>query len=624
MSNRINPWSIIILLIVGWWVFQIFSGTATPGIPYSKFQQYISENKVAEVTLNESTIKGSFAQPERVATRRGTTSTKKFTVALPPQSVGDPGLLAFLSKHNVVINTTTPSIWPTLLGFLGPTVLLIVFFWYFFMRNQGGAGQVMQFGQSRARMYGKEKSVSTTFQDVAGHKEVKRELIEVVDFLKNPEKYLAIGAEIPKGVLLVGPPGTGKTLLARAVAGEAGVPFFSVSASEFMEMFVGVGASRVRTLFDEARKNAPAIIFIDELDSIGRKRGAGIGGGHDEREQTLNQILSEMDGFIKETSVIVLAATNRPDILDQALLRPGRFDRQVMVGLPTQEERAAIFTVHMRNKPIDDVIDIQELARMTPGFSGADIKNLVNEAALQAAREDKHLIDMANFQIALDKIVLGLERGSLHLSEQEKRAIAYHEAGHAVISEVMPYADSVQKVTIVPRGMALGVTIPLPREEALISRERLMNQLTVMMGGRAAEEIFTGTITTGAANDFQRATEMARRMVLDWGMGEHFEHMAFGSDSGPVFLGEELGHRKNFSEETAREIDIDVRSLLEKAYVEAKEILTKHTVSMHKVAEALLETEIVPGDTVRKLLSTPEEQQGVAGTDDTDVPATEA
>ncbi len=614
MVNRINPWTVVLLIILGYWFFAQMSGGGAPSISYDTFVRYVSANKVKRVTISEDKISGEFKVPERVNSKDRIITTKKFLTTPPIPQVPDLDLPNLLKQHNVEFTFKTTSPWILVLANFLPVLVLVGFFWFFFMRGPAGGagGGVMQFGQSRARMYGKERRVDTTFKDVAGHEEAKRELVEVVDFLKHPQKYLSIGAEIPKGVLLVGPPGTGKTLLARAVAGEAGVPFFSVSASEFMEMFVGVGASRVRTLFDEARKNAPAIIFIDEIDSIGRKRGAGIGGGHDEREQTLNQILAEMDGFEKETSVIVMAATNRPDILDSALLRPGRFDRKVVVGLPSLEERKQIFQVHMRGKPIADDVDVNELAQMTPGFSGADIKNLVNEAALQAAREDDHDIHKRHFLTALDKIVLGLERGSLKLSDKEKRAIAYHEAGHAVVSEVLPEADKTQKVSIVPRGMALGVTWHRPEERVLVSYEHLMDELAVLMGGRAAEELFTGTITTGAADDFKRATETAKRMVLEWGMGEHFRHIAWDAGTGPVFLGEDIVRRKDFSEHTAEMIDEDVRNILDQTYVRTRKILEEHGQAMHAIAAELLEHETIPGDRVRELLSQPPQ----AGADD--------
>lgn len=606
LTNRINPFNLVLVLLLGWLFYSTLSGPPVPTLSYTDFRAYVQEGKVEEVTLEETRILAVLKAPQRLDGR----VSRRFQVPLPPAQVQDPELLRFLEEKGVRVVTRAPNPWPQILIYAAPTLILIAFFWFFFTRAQGGAGQVMQFGQSRARLYGKERRVETTFQDVAGHDEAKRELMEVVDFLKNPKKCLEIGAEIPKGVLLVGPPGTGKTLLARAVAGEAGVPFFSVSASEFMEMFVGVGASRVRSLFEDARKNAPAIIFIDELDSIGRKRGAGIGGGHDEREQTLNQILSEMDGFEKDTSVIVLAATNRPDILDPALLRPGRFDRQVVVGLPSLEERKEILRVHMRNKPIAEDVDALELAHLTPGFSGADLKNLVNEAALLAARENAQKIRKEHFLKALDKIVLGLERSALKLSEKERRAVAYHEAGHAVVGEVLPHADRTEKVSIVPRGMALGARWSKPEERVLVSRDHLMDELAVLMAGRAAEELFTGTVTTGAQDDFKRATQIAKRMVLDWGMGEHFKNIAWGSDAGPIFLGEELARKKDHSEETARLIDEDVRRILDEAYAKAREVLMNRREAVDKIAEELLLHETIPGDRVRAILKETQEVSG--------------
>ncbi|RIH89037.1 ATP-dependent zinc metalloprotease FtsH 3 [Meiothermus luteus] len=615
MPTRINPWSLVLVVILAYWLFTLFGSSNTrSNISYTDFLTYVEQGKVARVILQEGRINGFFKAPERVRVGNSTETTDRFTVIALPSGYTDPQFTQLLRQNGVVIENRPPSIWPQLLYTLVPILVLIGFWWFFFMRAQGGAGQVMQFGQSRARLYGKEKRVNTTFKDVAGHTEAKRELMEVVDFLKNPQKYIAIGAEIPKGVLLVGPPGTGKTLLTRAVAGEAGVPFFSVSASEFMEMFVGVGASRVRTLFEEARRNAPAIIFIDELDSIGRKRGAGIGGGHDEREQTLNQILSEMDGFEKDSSVIVLAATNRPDILDPALLRPGRFDRQVVIGLPTLEERKEILQVHMRGKKFGPDVDIEALARLTPQFSGADLKNLVNEAALQAARENASEITQAHFQAALDKIMLGLERGTLKLSEQEKRAVAYHEAGHAIAGEVLPYADKTEKVSIVPRGMALGVRWSRPEERILMSKEHLEDSLAMTLAGRAAEELFVGTITTGAAGDFKQATALAKQMVLDWGMGDHFKNVAWGSNTGPIFLGEEIAKKQDHSEETSRLIDADIRAILDRAYERAKEVLAAHAEAVHKLAAELLEREVVQGERVREILAQTQAPEAIAPT----------
>jgi cell division protease FtsH len=602
--TRINPWIIILLVIVVIGLLNFSSsGPRGSAISYSTFLELVNADKVKSVVFTDQNVDITLKQQEQVTAQNGEIrESSRFTTLLPTPATPDSRLLPLLQERGVDYSNRVPSNWfPILLQFL-PLVLFIAFFYFILMRGQGAQGQVMQFGQSRAKQYGKERKVSTTFADVAGHEEVKRELVEVVDFLKNPGKYHAIGAEIPKGVLLVGPPGTGKTLLARAVAGEAGVPFFTVSASEFMEMFVGVGASRVRSLFDDARKASPAIIFIDELDSIGRKRGAGIGGGHDEREQTLNQILSEMDGFDKTTSVIVLAATNRPDILDAALLRPGRFDRQVTVGLPNVKEREAILRVHMRNKPLDASVSVDELARTTPGMSGADLRNLVNEAALEAARRGKTTIGYEDFSGALDKIMLGLERGSLVLTNETKRVIAYHEAGHAVVAQVLPNANKPSKVTIVPRGFSLGVTITPPDENRMIlmSKEDAEAQLSIMFGGRAAEELFIGPVTSGASNDFQQALGLARRMVLEWGMGDRFKNMAWGNNSGPVFLGEQLLSRNDVSDETARLLDEDIKEILERAYQKTKDVLQKYAQAMHEISRALLETEIINGEVVRE------------------------
>ena len=518
------------------------------------------------------------------------------TTTLP---VGDPNLVPLLEANGVATEGRVPSQWLGLLVSFLPIVILIGFFWFVFMRAQGGPSQVMQFGQSKAKTYGRENKVKTTFDDVAGHEEAKQELKEVVDFLKSPQKYLRIGAEIPKGMLLVGPPGTGKTLLARAVAGEAGVPFLTVSASEFMEMFVGVGASRVRNLFEEARKASPAIIFIDELDSIGRRRGAGIGGGHDEREQTLNQILSEMDGFEKDTSVIIIAATNRPDVLDPALLRPGRFDRQVTVGLPTQREREQVLRVHVRNKPVADDVNLERLASATPMFSGADLENLTNEAALIAARTGKQIISWSDFNEALDRIVLGLRRGSLVPSEKERQILAFHESGHAVAFASQPDLGHIRKVTIMPRGGAGGFMAPLSKEEMFFSRERFQQQLVVAFGGRVAEKKLTGTISSGASNDLKQATDMAKQMVFDLGMGGE-EFVAWGSDQGPVFLGGEISRRKDFSEETARELEEEVNKILEAAYSTTETVIGNNWIAVEGVANALLERETVEGTLIAK------------------------
>ncbi len=603
--RRLNPWLIVLFVLA---LFLMFSQTPNGrvNVNYNEFKTLLDQGSVSQVVVRENNANVVLKAPTDVkrATNPGqqaqTINTQQFTVRLPSGlAVPDSSLIPALEAQNVDYRFEAPSQWlGILLNFL-PIILLIGLMYFFFMRAQGGQNGVMQFGQSKAKKYGKENRVQTKFTDVAGHEEAKKELIEVVDFLKNPGKYHQIGAEIPKGVLLVGPPGTGKTLLARAIAGEADVPFFSVSASEFMEMFVGVGASRVRALFEDARKSAPAIMFIDEIDSIGRKRGAGIGGGHDEREQTLNQILSEMDGFDKSSNVIVLGATNRPDVLDPALLRPGRFDRQVTIDLPTMKEREAILKVHLRNKPLAEGVDVNEVARSTPYFSGADLKNITNEAALEAARLSKTQIDMSDFYRALDKITLGLENTSLSVSPEEKKAIAYHEAGHAVTAAVIPGSDKLQKVSIIPRGRALGAAFYLPEEQVLMSKERLENQLVVALGGRAAEEVFMGSVTSGAADDFRKATNIARKMVLEWGMGENFKNMALSSDSGPVFLGEDMARPKAFSEHTSQLVDEDVKRILNHAFERARDLVTEYKAAMHEVAEALLTQELITGDVVR-------------------------
>jgi cell division protease FtsH len=596
LKRSFNPWLIVMLIILGIFVFNQFTTTGAPReITYTSFIGLVDEGRVATAVIERNTgiIEGELVSETQVVIEGEPQTVRNYRVV----TVVNDSLIERLEQHVATVTVRNPPQWIGLLISFLPFVLLILIFWFFFMRAQGGPNQVMQFGQSKAKTYGRENKVPTTFLDVAGHAEAKQELKEVVDFLKHPQKYLRIGAEIPKGVLLVGPPGTGKTLLARAVAGEAAVPFLTVSASEFMEMFVGVGASRVRNLFEEARKASPAIIFIDELDSIGRRRGAGIGGGHDEREQTLNQILSEMDGFEKDTSVIIIAATNRPDILDPALMRPGRFDRQVTIGLPTQREREEILKVHVRNKPVADDVDLRRLAEATPMFSGADLENLTNEAALVAARFDKQIIHWQDFNEALDRITLGLRRGSLVPTENERKILAYHEAGHAVTYAAQPELGEIRKVTISPRGGAGGFMAPLAKEELFFNEARLFAQLVVAFGGRIAEKRVTGTISSGASNDLKQATEMAKQMVLDLGMGGQ-EFVAWGSDSGPVFLGGEISRRKDFSEETARELEKQVTRILEEAYQATQELIDAHWPAVEAVAQALLKVETIDGKLV--------------------------
>jgi cell division protease FtsH len=497
-----------------------------------------------------------------------------------------------------------------LLSVLLPNIILVIliaaFMWWVLRQTQSGNNQAISFGRSRARLIAGDKP-AITFADVAGVDEAKQELTEIVEFLKYPEKFVALGARIPKGVLLVGPPGTGKTLLSKAVAGEAGVPFFSISGSEFVEMFVGVGASRVRDLFDQAKKNSPCIVFVDEIDAVGRQRGAGLGGGHDEREQTLNQLLVEMDGFDTNTHVIVIAATNRPDVLDPALLRPGRFDRHVTLDRPDIKGRRSILDVHARNKPLDSTVDLDVLARQTPGFSGADLANLINEAAILAARANKKVIGMDELEEAIARVIAGPERKSRRISDHEKEVIAYHETGHALVMKALPHTDPVHKVSIISRGMALGWTLSLPAEDKyLVSRNELMDQIAGIMGGRVAEEIVFGDITSGAENDIQKATQLARRMVTQWGMSDKLGAVTMGHREELVFLGRDLGEQRNYSEEVAAVIDEEIRSIVNHGYQTAMTILTKQRNKMDAVVEKLKEVETIDGKELDVILASEE------------------
>ena len=494
-----------------------------------------------------------------------------------------------------------------LLSVLLPNIILVIliaaFMWWVLRQTQSGNNQAMSFGRSRARLIAGDKP-AITFADVAGVEEAKQELTEIVEFLKYPEKFVALGARIPKGVLLVGPPGTGKTLLSKAVAGEAGVPFYSISGSEFVEMFVGVGASRVRDLFDQAKKNSPCIVFVDEIDAVGRQRGAGLGGGHDEREQTLNQLLVEMDGFDTNTHVIVIAATNRPDVLDPALLRPGRFDRHVTLDRPDIKGRRAILDVHARNKPLDSTVDLDVLARQTPGFSGADLANLINEAAILAARGNKKTIGMEELEEAIARVIAGPERKSRRISDHEKEVIAYHETGHALVMKALPHTNPVHKVSIISRGMALGWTLSLPEEDKyLISRDELMDEIAGIMGGRVAEELVFGDITSGAENDIQKATQMARRMVTQWGMSDKLGNVAMGHREELVFLGRDLGEQRNYSEEVAAVIDEEIRSIVDHGYQTAKAILTAQRHKMDAVVERLKIVETLDAKELDEILN---------------------
>ncbi len=531
----------------------------------------------------------------------------KHNVVVPDASTNPQWLVDFVNTDHVDVFFDKNSSGSYLLQVLLPNIILVIligaFMWWVLRQTQSGNNQAMSFGRSRARLIAGDKP-AITFADVAGVEEAKQELSEIVEFLKYPEKFVALGARIPKGCLLVGPPGTGKTLLSKAVAGEAGVPFYSISGSEFVEMFVGVGASRVRDLFDQAKKNSPCIVFVDEIDAVGRQRGAGLGGGHDEREQTLNQLLVEMDGFDTNTHVIVIAATNRPDVLDPALLRPGRFDRHVTLDRPDIKGRRAILDVHARNKPLDSTVDLDVLARQTPGFSGADLANLINEAAILAARANKKVIGMDELEEAIARVIAGPERKSRRISDHEKEIIAYHEVGHALVMKALPHTDPVHKVSIISRGMALGWTMSLPEEDKyLISRDELMDQIAGIMGGRVAEEIVFGDITSGAENDILKATQMSRRMVTQWGMSDKLGNVAMGHREELVFLGRDLGEQRNYSEEVAAIIDEEIRSIVDHGYQTAKAILTQQRHQMDIVVEQLKVVETLDGRQLDEILA---------------------
>ncbi|MDH5201831.1 MAG: ATP-dependent zinc metalloprotease FtsH, partial [Nitrospirota bacterium] len=536
--------------------------------------------------------------------------SKKFKTYAPTY----PDLVKSLRSQNVKINVKpseqNPWYWNLLFSW-GPIILLVVV-WIFFMRQmQTGGNKALSFGKAKVRLVS-EKSVKITFSDVAGIDEAKGEVQEIIDFLKDPQKFQKLGGKIPKGVLLVGAPGTGKTLLARAIAGEAGVPFFSISGSDFVEMFVGVGASRVRDLFDQAKKNAPCIIFIDEIDAVGRQRGAGLGGGHDEREQTLNQLLVEMDGFETNQGIIILAATNRPDVLDPALLRPGRFDRQVVVPQPDVKGRLEILKVHTRSTPVDESVNLEQIARGTPGFSGADLANLVNEAALLAARKSKSKVEMSDFEAAKDKVLMGVERKSMIISETEKKNTAYHEAGHTLVAKLTPGTDPIHKVSVIPRGRALGVTQQLPIDDKYTySKDFLMKTLSVLLGGRAAEEIALKHLTTGAGNDLERATDLARKMVTEWGMSDKLGPLTFGKKDEQIFLGREIARHKDYSEKTAVDIDEEVKSIVIEAYETSKNLLLKNTDLLDALAKALLEKETMDAIEIEALIKEVESKREV-------------
>ena len=575
---------------------------------YSDFVSQIEKKNVASVVMTENSIKGKL--------KDGT----EFSTYIPNN---DMKIVEKMTEGNVIITAKPPeqpSWWMSLLSSLLPILILVAVWFWIMNQTQGGGGRVMSFGKSRAKMSG-EGQVHVDFSDVAGEDEAKEELAEVVDFLKNPGRYTAIGAKIPKGVLLVGPPGTGKTLLAKAVAGEAKVPFFSISGSDFVEMFVGVGASRVRDLFAQAKKNAPCFVFIDGIDAVGRQRGSGLGGGHDEREQTLNQLLVEMDGFGANEGIITLAATNRPDILDPALLRPGRFDRRVVVGRPDLAGRIAILKVHARNKPLDPDIDLKTIAKKIPGFTGADIANLLNEAALLAARENRKTISMADMEEASEKVSYGPERKSHKVSDEERKITAYHESGHAIMATVLEHADPVHKVTIIPRGQAGGYTMMLPQEErSFITKSHLLAQLRVALGGRCAEQIIFNEISSGASGDLQQVTSILRKMIMEWGMSDRLGPMIFGEHQEQIFLGKQLGSERNYGEAVATIIDEEMHKYLDEAYNDTMETLTAHIDVLKAMAKALLDVETINSEQVKNLFKyhsiyPPEEEPGQENND---------
>ena len=582
---------ILICLVLLWGVVQ--RGTNMGGkdadISYSDLLSKVDAQQVQDVTIQGTELRGHFKGNAK----------DQFHVTIPTSTDSLINKLE-AGKVNIQIKDPQSNILLPLLFNLGPFVLLFAI-WFFMLRQmQSGGNKALSFGKSRARLLSMQQK-KVTFKDVAGVDEAKEELKEIIEYLREPQKFQKLGGRIPKGVLLVGPPGTGKTLLARAVAGEANVPFFSISGSDFVEMFVGVGASRVRDLFEQGKKNAPCIIFIDEIDAVGRHRGAGLGGGHDEREQTLNQLLVEMDGFESNDGVILVAATNRPDVLDPALLRPGRFDRRVVVGLPDIRGREEVLRVHVKKVPVADDVNLNVLARGTPGFSGADLANMVNEAALNAARVNRKQVVMYDFELAKDKVLMGAERKSMLLTDEEKRVTAYHEAGHALVSFIRDHSDPIHKVTIIPRGMALGVTVYLPDDRHNYTREYLETRLATAYGGRVAEEIFLNQMSTGAGSDIETATDLARRMVCEYGMSR-LGPLTFGKKEEQIFLGREIAQHRDFSEETARQIDLEVRRLIDDAYQSAYSILDSHKDAMHRIAAALLERETIDAEEVKMLI----------------------
>ena len=602
--NKLNASkSLLIWLIIGIMMILLFNILSVPRkteeeIIFSDFMAKLDAGQVEDVTIKGSIITGELKDGKKF---------KTYTADYPElvKNLRD-------EKVKITVKPEDQNPWYWNLFFSWGPILFLVVIWIFFMRQmQTGGNKALSFGKAKAKLVS-EKSVKVTFADVAGIDEAKAEVQEIIDFLKDPQKFQKLGGKIPKGVLLVGAPGTGKTLLARAIAGEAGVPFFSISGSDFVEMFVGVGASRVRDLFDQAKKSSPCIIFIDEIDAVGRHRGAGLGGGHDEREQTLNQLLVEMDGFEANQGVIIIAATNRPDVLDPALLRPGRFDRQVVVPQPDVKGRLEILKVHTRNKPLDEHVSLEQIARGTPGFSGADLENLVNEAALLAARIGKTKVERPDFEAAKDKVLMGVERKSMIISEEEKKNTAYHEAGHALVAKLTPGTDPLHKVSIIPRGRALGVTQQLPIDDRYTySKDYLMKALNILLGGRAAEEIALQHMTTGAGNDLERATDLARKMVTEWGMSDKLGPLTFGKKDEQIFLGREIAKHKDYSEKTAEDIDEEVKRIVIEAYENARNLLTEHRDLLELFAKTLLEKETMDGPEIETLIQEAEVKRTV-------------
>ncbi len=593
MNSRVK--NLLFWVVVGLFMILLFNLFSVPthapeeDVIFSEFMAKLDKGDIEKVIIKANHISAVLKDKTRIRT----------------YSAEYPDLVKVLRERDVQIEVKPPDESPWYITFLvtwGPFVLFLGL-WFFLMRQmQIGGNKALSFGKSRARMLTEERK-KVTFSDVAGIDEAKEEVLEIIEFLKDPRKFQKLGGRIPKGVLIVGPPGTGKTLLAKAIAGEAGVPFFSISGSDFVEMFVGVGASRVRDLFEQGKKHAPCIIFIDEIDAVGRLRGAGLGGGHDEREQTLNQLLVEMDGFDTTEGVILIAATNRPDVLDPALLRPGRFDRQVVVNRPDLRGRSEILKVHTKKVPVATDVELEKIARGTPGFSGADLENLVNEAALWAARQNKKEVELVDFEMAKDKVLMGAERKSMILSDEEKRITAYHEAGHALMAKLLPGTDPVHKVTIIPRGRALGVTMQLPTDDRHnYSKEFLYNTLAILMGGRVAEELVLKHVTTGAGNDLERATDLARKMVCEWGMSEKLGPLTFGRKEEEIFLGREIATKRDFSDQVALEIDHEIKRLVTENYERAKRLLTEHMTSLKALAEALLEKEVLDAPEIDQIL----------------------